>query len=122
MPFELRVTGKFAAAHQLRGYKGKCEQLHGHNYRVEVELQTEDLDDIGIALDFAQIKGILDEILRALDHSFLNEVPPFDKVNPSAENIAKYIYDQMKNRIPGKASIITCTVWESDNAAASYRE
>ncbi len=128
MAYELKVIRTFSAAHRLRGYKGKCEELHGHNYRVEVELSVSGLDGIGLAMDFGEIKSCMDNILEGLDHRFLNEVPPFDRDNPSAENLARYIYGEMKKRIsrgsPGldSASMLACTVWESDTAAATYRE
>jgi 6-pyruvoyltetrahydropterin/6-carboxytetrahydropterin synthase len=126
--YELKVIRVFSAAHRLQGYKGKCEELHGHNYRVEVELSVSGLDDIGLGMDFQEIKSCLDEILKGLDHRFLNEVPPFDRDNPSAENLARYIYEEMKKRIsrgsagPERASMLACTIWESDTAAATYRE
>ena len=121
--YELAVETNFSAAHQLRGYGGKCERLHGHNWRVNVYVTAEKLNEIGLAIDFNELKKIADEILTPLDHSCLNEVFPFTEINPSSENIAKWIYDNLKKKLSGKnVQVSIVTVWESENASATYLE
>jgi len=88
------VSATFAAAHQLKGYGGKCEALHGHNWRVQLFVKTKDVDEIGLALDFGEMKGCLRTILQALDHTNLNDLPAFQRHNPSSENIAQYIFQK----------------------------
>lgn len=110
--YELMVEDSFSAAHQLRGYKGRCENMHGHTFKVQVFVSGKKLDKIGMLRDFKEIKTELKKILDELDHTNLNELPLFAEQNPTAENIAREIY----NRI--KASKVT--VWESDKACASY--
>ena len=120
--YELKVRRSFAAAHQLRGYAGKCESLHGHNYVVEVMVRAEKLNEIGLAVDFKDIKNALDGLLDGLDHSYLNELEPFTRDNPSAENIAAAIYKALKPVVPAPAALAAVTVWENDDAAATYWE
>jgi 6-pyruvoyltetrahydropterin/6-carboxytetrahydropterin synthase len=122
--YEVSVDEQFAAAHNLRNYKGKCENLHGHNYKVRVTLAGPQLDDVGLLYDFVHLKQVIQGVIRTLDHKYLNELKPFDVLNPSAENIAKHIYDesstQMQKTANG-AAISSITVWESDVTAATYR-
>ncbi len=122
--FEVSVDETFAAAHALRGYKGKCENLHGHNYKVRVTLAGPELDSVGLLYDFVHLKQVIQSVIRSLDHRYLNEMKPFDQINPSAENISKYIYDetvkQMKS-VPNGATVASITVWETDVTAATYR-
>ena len=121
--FELMVDTIFAAAHQLRGYKGKCEQMHGHNWKVQVHVVAEKLNDIDIAIDFRDLKELLDEVITPLDHSFLNDIFPFTEKNPSSENIAKWIYDTLNKKLPDEhVQISAVTVWESETTAATYYE
>ncbi|OGW56420.1 MAG: 6-carboxytetrahydropterin synthase QueD [Nitrospirae bacterium RBG_16_43_8] len=121
--FELMVDTTFAAAHQLRGYKGKCEQMHGHNWKVQVHVVAEKLNDIDIAIDFRDLKELLDEVITPLDHSFLNDIFPFTEKNPSSENIAKWIYDTLNKKLPDEhVQISAVTVWESETTAATYYE
>ncbi|TAL23587.1 MAG: 6-carboxytetrahydropterin synthase QueD [Nitrospirae bacterium] len=121
--FELMVETTFAAAHQLRGYKGKCEQMHGHNWKVQVHVVAERLNDIDIAMDFHDLKNILNEVIEPLDHSFLNDIFPFTEKNPSSENIAKWIYDSLNKKLSEEdAQVSAVTVWESDSASATYYE
>ncbi len=94
--YELRVEGDFSASHQLREYQGKCENLHGHNWHVEMYVRGNELNEIGILVDFKDLRKILNNVLSTLDHSFLNDIEPFTKLNPSAENIAKFIFDEAK--------------------------
>ena len=119
--YELTVEVGFSAAHQLRGYKGNCENMHGHNWRVQINISADRLNDIDIAMDFREIKQIAREVISPLDHAFLNEVFPFTEKNPSSENIAKWIYDSMKKRInEDDLRVAGVSVWESDSASASY--
>ncbi len=122
--FEVTVEETFAAGHALRGYRGKCENVHGHNYRVRALLAGESLNSTGLLFDFAELRYRLREIVAALDHRFLNDLPPFTEVNPSAENIAKYFYDELARRLvasPNGAVVRAVTVYESDTTTATYR-
>lgn len=121
--YELMVESKFAAAHQLRGYRGKCEKLHGHNWRVTIAATAERLDEQGLAIDFIELKKALREVLDQLEHTFLNDIFPFTQINPSSENLAKWIYDSMTKKInDDNIEVASVTVWESDTASASYFE
>jgi len=116
--YEISVREHFDAAHALRGYRGKCENLHGHRYEVVVNLHYGELDDIGLACDFAVIRKHLREALAAFDHTSLNDVAPFDRINPSAENIAATIYEELRNRgLP----IFSAKVYESPDTWVTYR-
>jgi len=117
--FELSIKNDFAASHCLRGYKGKCERLHGHTWKVEVVLKGKALDKIGMVIDFMIIKRNLHEFLEELDHHHLNDHPYFKKVNPTTENIARYIYDAFSKKCR-PLKIKKVTVWESDNASITY--
>ena len=122
--YEISVEDTFAAAHKLRGYKGKCEDLHGHNYKVRVTLAGKELDSTGLLCDFVVVKQTIQVVLRALDHKYLNELPPFDTTNPSAEHIARYIFNEAKKQLPpcaNGAGIASVTVWETDTACVTYR-
>jgi 6-pyruvoyltetrahydropterin/6-carboxytetrahydropterin synthase len=122
--YEISVDESFAAAHNLRDYHGKCEDLHGHNYKVRVILAGTQLDATGLLYDFVHLKQVIQEVIRSLDHKYLNELPPFDTVNPSAENIARHIYDRTAQQLlkaPNAAGIFSVTVWETETSAATYR-
>ncbi|MBI4875483.1 MAG: 6-carboxytetrahydropterin synthase QueD [Acidobacteria bacterium] len=120
--FEVTVEETFAAAHQLREYQGKCEKLHGHNYRVRMTVCAGELDRVGLVVDFVELKRELRGVMERLDHAFLNEIPPFDAINPSAENLAKYIYDQMPPALKsGPARISAVKIWETGTSTATYR-
>ena len=122
--FEVSVDETFAAAHNLRGYKGKCEDLHGHNYKVRVTVAGKELDSVGLLYDFVHLKQVIQGVIRSMDHKYLNELPPFDRLNPSAENIARHIYDQAVQQLkPAEngAGISSITVWETETSAATYR-
>src|ERR1700683_199248 len=93
--FQVSVEETFSAGHALRGYRGKCENVHGHNYRVRVTLEGPELDAIGLLVDFTRVKAIVREVMGRLDHQFVNDLEPFKTVNPSAENMAKYFYDEV---------------------------
>lgn len=119
--YKVKVISDFSAAHMLRDYKGKCENLHGHNWKVEVSVSSKKLDRLGMVIDFKELKRGLNSVLEELDHKNLNDLPYFKKVNPTSENIAKYIYDKMEDHRP--LTIDHClkvTVWESDTACATY--
>lgn len=115
--YSIKIEENFSSAHSLRGYKGKCEELHGHNWKVEVVACREKLDNLGMVLDFKYLKNELKKILEKLDHKHLNNISYFKKVNPTSENIARYIYDQLKLKISDVDSV---TVWESENSSATY--
>ena len=121
--FEISVEETFSAGHALRGYRGKCENPHGHNYRVRMTVQGPQLDSIGLLCDFTHIKRMLREIIGTLDHQFLNDLPPFETVNPSAENLAKYFHDETTRQMkqsPESPRIKQITVWETDECSATY--
>lgn len=119
--YELTVVTQFAAAHQLRKFRGKCEKLHGHNWRIEVSLTGEKLNNAGVLIDFKEIKEATDRILEELDHSFLNELPKFKDQNASSENIAAYIFEKLGSTLNNNQIKVTkVTAWESDSAGASY--
>jgi 6-pyruvoyltetrahydropterin/6-carboxytetrahydropterin synthase len=122
--FIVTVQAHYDSAHFLRNYKGKCERLHGHRYVVELALGSEELDQAGIAFDFVEVKKHLRGLADHLDHTNLNDLPPFDTVEPSAENQAKYFYDEMKRLLPEKMSdaIIYARVWETPTQWAQYTE
>jgi 6-pyruvoyltetrahydropterin/6-carboxytetrahydropterin synthase len=122
--FEVSVEETFSAGHALRGYRGKCENLHGHNYRVRVTLEGPQLDSIGLLCDFTHLKQIMRGIIGALDHQFMNDLEPFRVVNPSAENMAKYFFDEVTRQLkdlPAGARIADIVVWETDTTSAKYR-
>ena len=122
--FEVAVEQSFASAHALRNYKGRCENVHGHNWRVRVVIEGEKLDQTGMLVDFLDIKSFMGEILDRIDHQFLNEIPPFDVVNPSAENIAEYFYQQMTGKLaetPVPVRIREVKIWETEIQSATYR-
>ncbi len=119
--FEVSIKDEFSAAHNLRGYKGKCESLHGHNWQVEVVVCSKKLDKIGMAMDFKRLKEIVYDAIENLDHKYLNEISYFRKVNPTSENIAKYIFDKI-NPLLNKQSVFlkSVSVWESQDSKATY--
>ena len=122
--YEVSVDETFAAGHALRGYRGKCENVHGHNYKVRVTLTGKELDSVGLLYDFVHLKKIIREVIESLDHRFLNDFAPFDTINPSAENIARYIYEQSSKQMAkpaNGAAISSITVWETDVTSATYR-
>jgi 6-pyruvoyltetrahydropterin/6-carboxytetrahydropterin synthase len=113
MSWTLRVRDRFSAAHFLKGYKGKCEKVHGHTFQVEAALRVDDLDAVGIGVDFSEVKKTLASVLP--DHTLLNETYPF---NPSAENLARHLYGELKKHY----SVRAVTVWDSEDASATYSE
>jgi 6-pyruvoyltetrahydropterin/6-carboxytetrahydropterin synthase len=124
--FEVTVEDTFAAGHYLRNYKGKCENPHGHNYKVRVTLAGQELDKAGLLLDFKDLKEALKPVVDRLDHQMINDVEPFKVLNPSAENLAKYFYDESNGRLQqvtqGRVHIKNVTVFETDTTTATYSE
>ena len=119
--YRVSVRQHFDAAHYLREYQGKCEQLHGHRFMVAVTLESEQLDDEGMAFDFTELKRHLRGILGRFDHACLNDMAPFDQINPSSENIAAAIYEELKPQLEGESvSIYSVEVWESPDSCATY--
>jgi 6-pyruvoyltetrahydropterin/6-carboxytetrahydropterin synthase len=119
--YELKVISSIAAAHQLKGIGGKCEDLHGHNWKVEVFVTGEELGTDGLLIDFKWIKRATEEVLQRLDHKFLNELGAFEGLNPSSENLARHIHESLRKRLNRKdVTVSKVTVWESDSAAATY--
>jgi 6-pyruvoyltetrahydropterin/6-carboxytetrahydropterin synthase len=121
--YEILIKGDFSSAHNLRGYKGKCEALHGHSWKVEARFEKAGLDEIGISVDFRLLKSKLRSILKKLDHTYLNNLDVFKKQNPSAENIARYIYAKLKTSVKKKGLVLKAvSVWESDTSCVTYYE
>lgn len=119
----LTIEDHFASAHQLRGYKGKCENIHGHNWKVVMNVKGEKLNEIGLLIDFHDLKAILKKITDYLDHKNINEVTPFDKINPSSENIAEYIAVRAQEELDRNGQDITVdsvTVWESETSRCTF--
>jgi 6-pyruvoyltetrahydropterin/6-carboxytetrahydropterin synthase len=120
--FEVCVEQSFAAGHALRNYHGKCENVHGHNYKVRITVAGERLDATGLLVDFIEVKRLMGDVIDYLDHQFMNDLPPFDDINPSAENIAKYFYDRISAGLNGgDARLSEVKIWETDTSSAVYR-
>ena len=121
--YELKIISQFAAAHQLREFKGGCEKLHGHNWKIEVFVTGQELGKDGLLIDFRVIKEKTKQILDELDHKFLNEIAAFKDLNPSSENISRYIFKTLAKELNSQAYQVSKVIaWESDSAYASYRE
>ena len=121
--YELVVETNFSSAHQLRGYKGECEKLHGHNWKVQVHVVAEKLNELDMAIDFHELKDFVREVIAPLDHGFLNDLFPFTEKNPSSENIAKWIFDSLKKKVnDNNLRLSAVTVWESETTSATYFE
>ncbi len=122
--YEVTVEAHFSSGHYLRNYQGKCENPHGHNYRVLVTLAGEELDDTGLLLDFKLLKKVLRPTVDYLDHQMINDLEPFTTLNPSAENLARYFYDQTAPELlemsEGRVRVKDCTVYETDTSFARY--
>lgn len=124
--FEVSVEQTFAAGHSLREYKGKCENVHGHNYRVRVTVSGPEVNRIGLIVDFVDLKKQVRAIVERLDHQFINDLEPFTVINPSAENLAKYFYDELMKGFSGhngtaRVEISEVKIWETDTSTATYR-
>ncbi|HUI43866.1 MAG TPA: 6-carboxytetrahydropterin synthase QueD [Terriglobia bacterium] len=120
--FEVSIDYSFSAGHALRNYKGKCENVHGHNYKVRVAVEGDELDSTGLLVDFIDLSHAVKAIVGRFDHQLLNDVAPFDQLNPSAENMARYFCQELEPRINrGSARVQAVTVWETDTSFACYR-
>ena len=121
--FEVMIERNFSSAHQVRGYKGKCENLHGHNYRVEIYARGSELDHIGLLVDFGELKEAADEVVSYLDHRNINELPPFDEeLNPSAENLARYILERVATRVGDeRVRVYKVRCFETPTSVATYQ-
>jgi 6-pyruvoyltetrahydropterin/6-carboxytetrahydropterin synthase len=124
--FEVTVDDTFAAGHYLRNYKGKCENPHGHNYKIRVTLAGAELDKAGLLLDFKDLREVMKHVIERLDHQMINDIEPFTVINPSAENLAKYFYDESNARLKsvtdGRVHVKNVTVYETDTTTATYSE
>ncbi|HEX3662443.1 MAG TPA: 6-carboxytetrahydropterin synthase QueD [Acidobacteriaceae bacterium] len=124
--FEVTVEGGFSSGHYLRNYKGKCENPHGHNYKVRITLAGETLDAAGLLLDFRDLKHVMRPVIDRIDHQMLNDLEPFTEINPSAENLARYFYqqtdEQLRTMTGGRVRVKDCTIYETDTTTATYYE
>ena len=120
--YEVMIERNFSSAHQLRGYKGKCENLHGHNYKIEIYARGAELNNIGLLIDFVDLKAAADEIVKYLDHRNINELPPFDEeLNPSAENLARYILEYVNGRVADdRVKVYKVRCYETPTSVATY--
>lgn len=120
--YTLKILTHFASAHTLRDYPGACSRMHGHNWKVEAEVVATQLNDIGMAIDFKEIKTAAREIAKRLDHYYLNDIPPFDEINPTAENIAAWFFDELAKSINSDTVAVSAlTLWETERACVTYR-
>ena len=124
--YELTVEREFSSGHFLRNYRGRCENPHGHNYKVQITLAGSELDEAGLLLDFKLLKQVMRPVIDRIDHQMLNELEPFTTVNPSAENIARFFYQetnqQLSEMTKGRVRVKDCTIWETDTTSATYYE
>ncbi len=124
--YEVTVEADFSSGHYLRNYHGRCENPHGHNYKVRVTLAGAELDKTGLLLDFKMLKQVMRPVIDRIDHQMLNDLEPFTTLNPSAENIARYFYDQTNEQLAGmtdgRVRVKDCTIWETDTTSATYYE
>jgi 6-pyruvoyltetrahydropterin/6-carboxytetrahydropterin synthase len=119
--YEITVHSHFSGAHRLRYLHGKCEELHGHNWKVEVTVMSNRLSKEGVVIDFGILKEKLEKVLKPLDHTYLNDLPYFSGIEPSSENIAKYVFDRLKREMRGHPGILKkATAWESETSSATY--
>ena len=124
--YEVQVEAGFSSGHYLRNYYGRCENPHGHNYKVRVTLTGADLDDTGLLLDFKLLKQVMRPVIDRIDHQMLNDIEPFTEINPSAENLARFFFDetnkQLSEMTDGRVSVKDCTIYETDTTTATYYE
>lgn len=121
--YEISIKTTFSAAHQLIGYNGACEHLHGHNWDAEVFVRGENLDDTGMGIDYKVLEKHTDDILKGLDHRNINKVQPFDKINPTSENIARWLFKELSVRVnSGQFKVFRINIKETENFSASYSE
>lgn len=124
--YEVTVEREFSSGHYLRNYKGKCENPHGHNYKVKITLQGKSLDTAGLLLDFKDLKKVMLPVIEYLDHQMINDLAPFTEINPSAENLARYFYDETSKQLAEmtgqRVCVKDCTIYETDTTTATYYE
>lgn len=121
MPYVISKDFTFAAAHRIPDHPGKCRHLHGHNYRVRVELAAAELDELGMVIDFARLKELMKEVVGHFDHRVLNEQPPFDRLSPTAENLSEHVFHGVHQRLgDGRVRVRRVEVWENDSSCAIY--
>lgn len=124
--YEVTVESGFSSGHFLRNYRGKCENPHGHNYKVRVTLAGLELDEAGLLLDFKLLKHVMRPVIDRIDHQMLNDLEPFTRINPSAENLARFFYEETSAQLiemtQGRVHVKDCTIWETDTTTATYYE
>lgn len=124
--YEVTVESGFSSGHFLRNYRGKCENPHGHNYKVRVTLAGLELDEAGLLLDFKLLKQVMRPVIDRIDHQMLNDLEPFTRINPSAENLARFFYEETSAQLiemtQGRVHVKDCTIWETDTTTATYYE
>jgi 6-pyruvoyltetrahydropterin/6-carboxytetrahydropterin synthase len=121
--YTLTVTTDFSASHIIPGHPGKCARLHGHNWKVEISVQSQVLDELGMAVDFADIKAQAKSVIEEVDHRHLNDIPPFDTISPTAENVSAWLYQRLTKLINKKnISVSAVTLWETDRSRVQYSE
>jgi 6-pyruvoyltetrahydropterin/6-carboxytetrahydropterin synthase len=121
--YTIKIVTDFSAAHYLRNYEGKCARLHGHNWKIEVEITAQELDEVGMGIDFQDVKAETKQLLEGLDHYNLNDMPPFDKINPTAENLSAFIFQSLAKQLnDNRIKVSAVTVWETDRACVRYDE
>jgi len=121
--YQLKVVTEFASAHTLKGYHGACSRMHGHNWKVELEAIATSLDEVGMGIDFKKMKNAANEVGDEMDHRYLNDLEPFTEINPTAENIAAYMYREISKRLNSESITVSAvTLWETDRACVRYSE
>lgn len=119
--YQITIETHFSSAHRLRDYNGECERLHGHNWKVQISVASDVLNDLGMVMDFKDIKSNVKPLIVKLDHQYLNEIPPFNEINPTTENISKYLFDEFSKLInTDQIKVTKVEVWESTTSSASY--
>lgn len=118
----ISIETSISAAHLLRDYEGPCSRLHGHNWKIRVEVSSTKLDKHGIAIDFLELKNITWQVIGPFDHNNFNEIPPFDNLNPTAENIVKYFFDEIEKLLPNFTSLNSIQLWETEKYAVEYKK
>lgn len=119
--YEITIQTQFSSAHRLRQYNGECERLHGHNWKLEVSVKSKKLNELGMVMDFKDLKDKVKSIINKLDHQYLNEIPPFTEINPTTENLSKYIFDELSKMInDADIKVSNVKIWESDTCYANY--
>jgi 6-pyruvoyltetrahydropterin/6-carboxytetrahydropterin synthase len=120
--YTLSIQKEISAAHQLRDYDGPCARIHGHNWKIRIEVSADELDHVGIAIDFSEIEKLLWQIIGPFDHRNFNDIAPFDKINPTAEHISRYVYREMVKVLPEGIAIKNVQLWETDTYRVTYEE